>query len=94
MLTIAPDARTYALNNGGTLFLEYFALWTGGCCIPYQPEPSVRLGKPYNQDKYRQETIDGLTIFIPHELPEVPLLITMSSFMGIKRLVVEGWRHF
>jgi hypothetical protein len=94
MLTIAPEARTYALNNGGTLFLEYFALWTGGCCIPYQPEPSVRLGKPYNQDKYRQETIDDLTIFIPYELPEVPLLITMSSFMGIKRLVVEGWRHF
>jgi len=94
MLTITPDARTHTLNNGGTLFLEYFALWTGGCCIPYQPEPSVRLGKPYNQDKYRQETIDGLTIFIPYELPEVPLLITMSSFMGIKRLVVEGWRHF
>ncbi len=94
MLTITPEARTHALNNGGTLFLEYHALWTGGCCIPYQPEPSVRLGKPYNQDQYRQETIDGLTIFIPYELPEESLLITMSSFMGIKRLVVEGWRHF
>jgi hypothetical protein len=94
MLTITPEARTHALNNGGTLFLEYFALWTGGCCVPYQPEPSVKLGKPRNQAQYRQETIDGLTVFIPHELPEEPLLITMSSFMGIKRLVIEGWRHF
>ena len=94
MLTITPEARTHALNNGGMLFLEYLALWTDGCCIPYQPEPSVKLGKPYNQDKYRQETIDGLIVFIPNDLPKVPLLITMTSFMGIKRLVVEGWRHF
>ena len=94
MLTITPDARTYALNNGGLLYLEYITLSSGACCIPYQPEPSVKLGKPYNQDKYRQETIDGLTVFIPYELPEDTLLITMSSFMGFKKLVIEGWRHF
>ena len=94
MLTITQEARTYALNNGGKLFLEYLALWSGGCCIPFQPEPSVKLGEPRNQDKYKQETIEGLTVFIPSNLPEVPLLITMTSFMGIKKLVVEGWRHF
>jgi len=94
MLTITPEARAHALDNGGTLFLEYHSLPKGGCCIPYQPEPSVKLGKPRNQDKYRQETIDGLTIYIPYDLPEEPLIIMISSFMGIKRLVVEGWRHF
>jgi len=93
MLTITPEARTHALDNGGALFLDYITL-TGGCCVPYQPEPAVRLGKPRNQDQYRQETIDGLTIFIPHELPEEELVITMDSFLGFKRLVIEGWRYF
>ena len=92
MLTITAEANKYVLNNGGSLFLEYITL-KGGCCIPYQPAPSVKLGKPYNQDQYRQETIEGLTVFIPHELPEMPLLITMNSFMGFKRLVIEGWHH-
>jgi len=92
MLTITSEARIYALDNGGSLFLEYIVL-KYGCCIPYQPEPSVKLGKPYNRNQYRQETIEGLTVFIPHELPETPLFITMSSFMGFKRLVIEGWHH-
>jgi hypothetical protein len=93
MLTITPEARAYALNNGGTLFLDYITL-TSGCCVPFQPEPTVRLGKPRNQDKYRQEKIDGLTIFIPHALLEEALVITIDSFLGFKRLVIEGWRYF
>jgi hypothetical protein len=93
MLTITPEARTYAINNGGTLFLDYITL-TSGCCVPFQPEPTVWLGKPRNQDQYRQETIDGLTIFIPNELPEEELVITIASVLGFKRLVIEGWRYF
>jgi hypothetical protein len=93
MLTITPEARTYALDNGGSLFLEYITR-TGGGCVPFQPEPTVRLGKPKNQDQYRQESIDGLTIFIPHGLPKEELGIAMASVLGFKRLVIEGWRHF
>jgi len=93
MLTITPEAKAHALNNGGSLFLEYITR-TGGCCVPFQPEPIVRLGKPRNQDQYRQETIDGLTIFIPRGLPEEELVITMDSFLGFKKLVIEGCRHF
>jgi hypothetical protein len=93
MLTITPEAKTHALNNGGSLFLEYITR-TGGCCVPFQPEPTVRFGKPHNQDQYRQESLDGLTIFIPRELPEEELVIGMASFLGFKRLVIEGWRPF
>jgi len=93
MLTITPEARSYALENGGTLFLEYITL-TGGCCVPFQPEPTVRFGKPKNNDQYRRETIDGLTVFIPRGLPDVPLVIAVATVLGFKRLVIEGWRHF
>jgi hypothetical protein len=93
MLTITPEAKAYALDKGGTLFLEYITL-TGGCCVPFQPEPTVRLGRPKNHDQYRQATIDGLTVFIPRGLPEEELVIAMASVLGFKKLVIEGWRHF
>ena len=91
MLTITEEARAHVIEKGGILFLDYIVLQ--GCCIPYQPEPSVRLGKPRNPHQYRREVLDGLIVFIPHELPDVPLVIKMSAFLGFKRLVVAGWQH-
>jgi hypothetical protein len=91
MLTFTPEACQYALHSGGVLYLEY--LTVQGCCIPYQPGPSVRFGNPHDPQNYRQETIEGMTVFVPLELPEVPLRINLNAFMGFKRLVVEGWRH-
>jgi hypothetical protein len=52
MLTLSPEARAYALDKGGIMFLEFIVV--GDCCIPYQPEPSVRMGKPHNPDQYLQ----------------------------------------
>lgn len=92
MLTITPEAREYALNNGGSLYLEYIVL-KSGCCIPYQPEPSVKIGKPVKPDRYREKNTDGVTVFVPHELPDIPLVITLTSFVGFRKLAVEGWRH-
>jgi hypothetical protein len=91
MLTLSPEARAYALDNGGTIFLDYIVV--GDCCIPYQPEPSVRMGMPHNPDQYVHEDVDGVTILVPHTLPKVPLNVRLTTFMGFKRLVVEGWKH-
>jgi hypothetical protein len=91
MLTITEEARTYAFERGGIIFLEYIVVQ--GCCIPYQPEPSVRIGKPHNPEKFCQAVLQGITVFIPRDLPEVPLVINVSTFLGFKKLVVEGWRH-
>ena len=85
MLTITPEAKAYALDKGGSLFLELVTV-TGGCCIPYQPEPAVRIGKPRKQDQYRQETIDGLTVFIPHRLPEEELVIANGLLPGVQEI--------
>jgi hypothetical protein len=91
MLTVTPEARQYIHDKGGMLYLEYIPVQ--GCCIPYQPGPAVQFGRPHNPDKYRLETIDGMTLFVPLELPDVPLQINLNVFVGFKRLVVEGWRH-
>jgi len=34
-----------------------------------------------------------MTIYVPYELPNIPLAINLDIFMGFKRLIVEGWRH-
>jgi len=44
MLTITEEARAYVLERGGAFYLEYVVVQ--GCCIPYQPEPSVSTGEP------------------------------------------------
>lgn len=70
MLTLSPEACDYAIDNGGTLFLEYIVV--GDCCIPYQPEPSVRMGKPHNPEHYVCENTDGLTLFVTGLSPGFP----------------------
>jgi hypothetical protein len=92
MVTISPEARDHARKNGGDLYLEYIVI-QGGCCIPYQPGPAVRHGRPHDPARFHTATVEGITIFVPHELPDVPLKITVNSFMGFKWLIVEGWRH-
>jgi len=91
MLPLRRKRVQYALHSGGVLYLEY--LTVQGAAFPIKPGPSVRFGNPHDPQNYRQETIEGMTVFVPRELPEVPLRINLNAFMGFKRLVVEGWRH-
>jgi len=91
MLKISSEARQYAREKGSSLFLEY--LTVNNCCIPFQKEPTVRFGTPHNPEHYQKEYIDGLDVFVPVELPDVPLSIELNTFMGFKRLVVTGWCH-
>lgn len=92
MVTISQEAVEHAREKGRDLYLEYIVL-QGGCCVPYQPGPVVRFGRPHEPERFHAASMEGLTVFIPHELPDVPLQITVNSFMGFKRLVVAGWCH-
>lgn len=92
MVTISPEARDHAMKNGGEIYLEYIVI-QGGCCIPYQPGPAVRFGRPHDPVRFHSTAMEGITVFVPHELPDVPLQITVNSFMGFQWLTVEGWRH-
>gem|GEM_PF-1866346 len=31
-------------------------------------------------------------VYVPYDLPHIPLTITLSSFWGFKWLAIEGWR--
>jgi hypothetical protein len=54
--------------------------------------PAVRLGQPHDPQNYFLEEIQGVMVYIPQDLPEIPLMINLSRFLWFKRLVIEGWQ--
>lgn len=90
MITITPEALAYIKQKGKPIYIEVPPLI--GCCIDLVDHPSVRTGIPYDPDNYTEMEIQGLKILIPHDLPDIPLSIETSKFLGFTRLCIEGWK--
>lgn len=75
------------------IFLELPKL-IRNCCFDFQECPSVRIGEPRNAGDYDVKIVQEVTVYLPRRLPEFALTITVNSFLGKKRLVVDGWRFF
>jgi len=88
MLTFTPEASAYIRGKGASLYLAYRTVW--GCCIPYEPRLSIMLGTPRNRAGYREEKIDGLTVYIPRDLPPYSLVARLNNSFGFRRLALEG----
>jgi len=89
MLTITPEAVNYIKAKGKPIFLDMPPLISGD--IPVKESPNVRFGQPRNPDSYDLECIQGVSVYVPRDLPKQPLTITLVRFLGWQRLVVEGW---
>lgn len=89
MLTITPEAVEYIRSKTKPIFLDIPPLI--GCCVHLKESPAVRFGEPHDPGNYDLKTIQGVQVYVPHELPDQPLTITLNSFLGIKNLGVEGW---
>lgn len=91
MLTLTEKAIQFIREkNNPSIFLDVPPLI--GCCIHLKECPSVRFGEPYNREEFERKTIQGIIVFVPHELPDIALTIDLNIFLGFKRLVVQGWR--
>ena len=90
MLTLTPDAVALIQSKGKPIFLELPKTITN-CCFDFQECPVVHFGAPRNVRDYEKKIIHDVTIFVPSRLRGIPLTITVSSFLGLKRLVVDGW---
>lgn len=90
MITITPEALDFINDRGESIYLDLPPII--GCCIQFRDCPSVRFGTPYNPEGYEERVIQGVTIYIPHDLPDIPLTVALNSVFGYKRLVVEGWK--
>lgn len=90
MITISKEALSIIEEKDKPLFLDMPKAITG-CCFDIQECPSVRFGEPHNISDYKKSIIQDVTVYIPKRLPDVSLEIKVSKFLGIKRLVLEGW---
>lgn len=91
MLTISDEALTMIAQKNEPVFLDMPKTITS-CCFDYQECPTVRYGEPRNIDDYDKQTIRDIPVYLPHRLPEVDIEIVVSSFLGFKRLVLNGWK--
>lgn len=90
MITITPEALEYIKTQGKSLYIDVPIMI--GCCLDFVDHPSIRTGVPHDAKNYVDREIQGVHILIPNDLPDIPLSIEISSFLGFKKLCVEGWK--
>lgn len=95
-LSISPAAVEFIHARDKSVHLEPTAIITTACCAQsFQDRPTVRFGPPPEGQlgMFVVQSVDDVTVFVP---PEVgvhrrPMKIVLASFLGLKRLVLEGW---
>ena len=92
MISITEEALTYIEGKKQSLFIDIPHTVTG-CCFDITDCPSVNFGKPEKLMEYTQETIQGITVFVPARFPrDNSIAIKVRRFFGFKKLVITGWR--
>ena len=92
MISVSPEAAEIIRKQGNTVFLDLpKAIAT--CCFDFQESPTVRIGAPHDKDAYIFADIEGITVYLPRVIAGIELSIEVASFLGFKRLIVEGWRY-
>jgi hypothetical protein len=89
MLTLTDSALAHIKSRQQPIFLEMPIIVQGD--ITFRESPSVRWGVPRDLQHYQCQQIQGVEVYVPHELPKLQLKIALSRFFWIKWLVVEGW---
>lgn len=90
MLTITPQAVQYIKERNSTIYLELPPVID--CCMHLQEAPIITLGHPPKPECYEKLEISEITVYCHHNLPAIPLIIIVASFLGFKRLAIEGWK--
>jgi hypothetical protein len=92
MLTISPEARAILLQKNRPVYLDMPPHIKGGCCINLQECPTVRFGTPHDPENYVTVEVQGIPLLLPRRFPmDKELTITVSTFLGLRRVVLEGW---
>ena len=95
MLTISPQACELIRKRPGPIHLDMPPVVQGGCCVSIQECPEVRFGPPRDPHRYVEMSIQGISVYVPRRMPmERDYTIIVSSLLGFRRVVLEGWSPF
>ena len=89
MLTLTEPALAHIQARRQPVFLEMPIVINGDITI--RESPAVRWGMPKDIRNYQLLRIQEVEIYVPHDLPKLPLKIALSRFLWLKWLAVEGW---
>ncbi len=89
MLSITPLAATYIKERDSAIYLELPP--TINACIHVQEAPLVKIGVPAVTHNHQALEMDGVTIYLPSDFPEIDLTIDLTNYIFFKKLCVEGW---
>lgn len=90
MLHLTPAAAQYIRLRETEVYLELPPMINS--CIHVQEAPVVKMGKPADLENHSDITIDGITVYVPLDFPDIQLTIDLTSFLFYKKLAVEGWQ--
>lgn len=95
MITISPEALDLIRAKGQPIHLDMPPIVQSGCCMPpIQECPAVRFGAPGGEPSggYDVQEIQGVTVHVPRRMPrDGNFKLQVSSFLGFRRVVLEGW---
>jgi hypothetical protein len=89
-IQIDPPAREYIAARGGSVTLRDSR--RHGCCGGTAFVPTAQPGSPADPDRYRTVDVDGITVFVAHDVTggPAPLVIGLDTLWRWERLRVEG----
>ena len=90
MLHLTPNAAKYIKERHTEVYLELPPMINS--CIHVQEAPVVKMGKPSNLSSHNDIILDGVTVYVPSDFPDIRLTIDLTRFLFYKKLAVEGWQ--
>lgn len=91
MLSVHPNAARYVKDRNQPVYLEQPPA-IDACCFQLQEAPAVRFGVPQKPETFVVYYVEGITVYVPRAIDQIPLSLTLSNFLGFKSLSIEGWR--
>ena len=96
MISISPEALEVIRRRNQPVYLDLPPAVQGGCCLPgIQECPVVRFAPPWDaaRQEYVVEEIQGVTVHVPRRMPrDGNFTLKVSAFLGLSRIVLEGWK--
>ena len=92
MISLSDDAAAFAAEKQSPIHIG-IPYKVSGCCFDMTECPSVSFGEPRQPSEYTRQTINGITVFVPNDLPDdKPMTIKTRSLLGFRQLVLDGWK--
>lgn len=95
MVCITNEALEF-LNKKGKQFVTIeYPDYRINCCGYHLPIPDIFVKKPKEGQRFFKETIDGIDVYLQKtliNLKNTDITIDITSCLGIKSLVVEGFK--